>query len=324
MEPVNTEPVASHDDAPQTLEAELKVDLHVDLAETRERLGIPDPDAPDAEKETAAGIAEVEYLRHAVREQAQGRLDALHAAEELQAQLAAAQAESTKPKTQYYGVPKSRGALTRAESELAETITKLHAAKKELDWEQRARRADGIQATTTIRRLEKELAEAKAVFTESGSKIRPVYLRIAAGAAAAIVLTAGIAMVARHFQNPVSASASVTESASATAEPASGDQTAQLAAWQSKSSVLRHPAPAAHADFTQSVSRLGDALAALPGRDPEEVLRQVQQAGKGCELRWNGGEPSLLFGDRGKDSPSFGDAMALCAESNCLVGGICG
>jgi hypothetical protein len=299
MEPVNTalaERAGADDDeallAPHT-------ELQVELAGTRERLGIPDPDMHIANQEIPPGVAELEQLRHAIHEQEQAKLEALQEAAELHTQLAAVQEGAAKPKTQYYGVPKSRGALTRVESELAETTTKLHAAKKQLDWEQRARRAESIKASAKISKLEKELAEATEANIQAQSESHPMRLRLALGAVAALGLAAGIAAFAMHRQIPVSA----YNSATAEREP--------VGAAGALSSQSASSAP----DFTKSYDRLGQALAALPGRDPEDVLRQLQMAGKGCAIRWNGGEPSLLFGGLGKKPASFGEAMTQCAEA---------
>jgi hypothetical protein len=311
MEPVNTESVADTAVSPDETPQDLQADLQIDLAETRERLGITDPDTSPENKEVLAGASELEYLRHVIHEQTQAKLEALQAADELQQQLLAAQSEAAKARTQYHGIPKSRGALTRAESDLAEANTRLHAAKKELDWERRTRRTEAIQAEAKIRRLEKELAEAKEATSQSPSRARRVYLRAAAGMALATLMTAGIVAFAVHRPNTVSASTG----ANATSEaPAANDQVDDLAAWQAKSAIVRHGAPASP-DFTQSVDRLSQAFAALHGRDPDEILRQLQQAGKGCALRWNRGEPSLLFGNAGSKSATLSDAMNQCAEA---------
>jgi hypothetical protein len=297
------------DQATQALQRQLQDGL----VETRDRLGIPEPDMP----ELHGGVAEPEYLKQIIREQEEARLEALEVAAELQQQLAAAQAEAARARTQYHGVPKSRDTVTRVEGALAETITKLHEVKKELDWEQRSRRADAIQASAKIQKLERELAEAIGATTRSKPTGHPMVLRMALGAVAAIALAAGIAAFAMHRQIPVSANDSFRAAA---ATPAAADQDADLAAWQSKSAVLgRHSAPAAGPDFTQSYNRLGQALAAFPGRDAEDVLRQVQKSGGGCGLRWNEGEPSLIFGSQisgeAKRPNSLPDALTQCAEA---------
>jgi hypothetical protein len=290
---------ADDDELPLAVQTELQVDL----AETRGRLGIPDPDTPIAIN-PSPGVAELEQLKEAIREQEQAKLEAIEAAAELQEQLAAAQAAVAKSKMQYHGAPKSRGSsFTRAETELAEANTQLHAVKMALEWEQRSHRADAIQASTKIQRLEKELAEALAA-NETPSKNRRVPLRIALGVAAALALAAGIAAIVMHGEIPV---------ASASAPP--GQLQPDHPQQEAGAVAGRHSAPSAVPDFTQSVDRLSQALAALPGRDPEEVLRQVQKAGKGCALRWNAGEPSLLFGGLGTKSSSFGDVMTQCAEA---------
>jgi hypothetical protein len=285
------------------------VELQVGLIETRDRLGIPDPDAAP---KSSPGVAEPEYLKQKLLEQEQARLEALETAAELQMQLAAAQAEVARSKSQYFGVPKSRGALTRAESELSETNTKLHEAKKALDFEKRARRAESIQAAARIKSLESQLSEALGANGDSASKVHPKLFRIVLGAVAALALAAGIAALAMHRPVPASASDAV----SANTAPEAGDQA--LAAWQSKSALVkRHSAPAQN--FTESYDRLSQALAALPGRDPEDVLHQLQKAGKGCQLRWNDGEPSLIFGRQGGGATSKPNTLEAeltqCAEA---------
>jgi hypothetical protein len=281
----------------------VQTELQVDLADTRERLGIPDPDTPFTIN-PSPGVAELEHLKEAIREQEQAKLGAFEAAAELQQQLAAAQAAVARSKTQYHGAPKSRGAMTRAETELAEASTRLHATKKELDWEQRSRRTEAIQASTKIQRLERELAEAVAASSGTPSKSRRVPLQIAVGVAVALALAAGIAAIAMHGGIRVA-------TASANTNQLQPDHPQEEVA----AVASRHSGPSAAPDFTQSVDRLSQALAALPGHDPEEVLRQVQQAGKGCALRWNAGEPSLLFGGLGTKSSSFGAVMTQCAEA---------
>ena len=168
-----------------------------------------------------------------------------------------------------------------------------------LEWEQRSHRADAIQASSKVQGLERELAEALASAKGTPSRGRQIPVRVAAGVAAALALAAGIAAFVMHGQIPV-----------ASANQVQSDHPQQEAAL-----VSRHSAPSSAPDFTQSVDRLSQALAAWPGRDPEEVLRQVQQAGKGCALRWNAGEPSLLFGGLGAKSSSFGAVMTQCAEA---------
>lgn len=150
---------AGEEETPQALQTELQVNL----VETRERLGIPDPDTPDKD------VAELEHLRQMVHEQEQAKLEALQTAAELHLQLANAHAETAKAKKQYYGVPKSRDTVTRVESELAEVRTQLHAAKKELDWEQRSRRTEAIQASARVKSLETELATVTAAIADAQS-----------------------------------------------------------------------------------------------------------------------------------------------------------
>jgi hypothetical protein len=297
MESANTALIVRTGADDDELPLAVQTELQVELVETRERLGIPDPVAPIM---IDTGVAEVEHLKEAIREQEQAKLEAFEAAAELQQQLAAAQAAVAKSKTQYHGAPKSRGGVyTRAETELAEVNTQLHAVKMALDWEQRSHRADAVQATTKIQRLERELAEVIAA-NETPSRGRQVSLRVVAGVVVALALAAGIGAFVMHGQS------SVASSRQFQSDPPQQEAGA---------AVTRHSAPSAVPDFTQSVDRLSQALAALPGRDPEVVLRQVQKAGKGCALRWNAGEPSLLFGGLGTKSSSIGDVMTQCAEA---------
>jgi hypothetical protein len=158
-----------------------------------------------------------------------------------------------------------------------------------------------VKASTKVQRLENELAEATPA-NETPAKSRVPLRGVVVGVAAGIALAAGIAAIAMHGQIPVLASGSATPAA---------DQPHREAAPPDS----RDSAPSAVPDFTESVDRLSQALAALSGRDPEDVLRQVQQAGKGCALRWNAGEPSLLFGGLGAKSSSFGAVIAQCAEA---------
>ncbi len=273
---------------------------------------------PRAGMEVSPGVAELlEYLKQKIRTQEQATIEAQEAAADLQLQLTAAQAEVARSRTQYHGVPKSRSALTRVETDLSEATTKLHAAKKELDFEKRSRRTEAIQASTKIQRIEQELSAAIATTNVSASKTTRVPVRLAAGIAVALALATGIAAFAMHHQTVVSASASPIAAADS---PGVQDPVADLAAWQSKSSVIgRHSAPSPSLDFTQSYDRLSQALAALPGRDAEEVLRQIQKAGRGCALRWNDGEPSLLFGGQSGSAAqkpnSLPDALTKCAEA---------
>jgi hypothetical protein len=266
---------ASDDQVPK----ELQKELQVGLADTRERLGIPDPDSP----EVSRGVAELEHLRLMLQEQE-------HATLELRLQLAS-QAETARPKNQYYGAPKSRDLVTRVEAEVADLRTQLHAAKKALDWEQRSRRADSAQASARIHALEQELAVASPARAESSQKGHPMRLRIALGVATAVALAASVAAIAMQRQIPVTAHEALVASAETPAKNAP--------------------------DFTGSYNRLGQALAALPGRDPEDVLRQVQKSGQGCALRWNNGEPSLMFGSVGNAAKpnSLEAALTQCAEA---------
>jgi hypothetical protein len=274
MEPANTAPIVRTGADDDELPLAVRTELQVDLAETRGRLGISDPAIPNTIDNS---VAELEHLKEAIREQEQAKLEAFEAAAELQQQLAAAHAAVAKSKTQYHGAPKSRaGVYTRAETELAEVNTQLHAVKMALDWEQRSHRADAVQATTKIQRLERELAEVIAT-NEKPSRARQVPLRLVAGGVVALVLAAGIGAFLMHGQS------SAASSSRYQSDPPQ-QETAAV--------VTRHSAPSAVPDFTQSVDRLSQALAALPGRDPEEVLHQLQMAGKGCALHWNAGEPS--------------------------------
>ncbi|MEP6714523.1 MAG: hypothetical protein ABJC09_03050 [Terriglobia bacterium] len=49
-------------------------------------------------------------------------------------------------------------------------------------------------------------------------------------------------------------------------------------------------------EFSRSMSRLADALAAQWPKKPEQVLRDVAAQSKDCAFAWNNGQPALMYG----------------------------
>lgn len=69
------------------------------------------------------------------------------------------------------------------------------------------------------------------------------------------------------------------------------------------------------AAFGEALSALDNALAAFPGRIPEDVLREAAQKDQACLLRWNNGHPSFVFEPQATRGNSLSLAIARCAEA---------
>ena len=67
--------------------------------------------------------------------------------------------------------------------------------------------------------------------------------------------------------------------------------------------------------FATALSELDQALAAFPGRIPEDVLREAAAKDRACLLHWNDGHPSFLLEPQTTRGSSLSLALAQCADA---------
>jgi hypothetical protein len=202
-------------------------------------------------------------------------------------------------------------------SELVLVKGQLHQAQRQLELENTARQGDATKSAAIIADLETDLegtrnAGGKSGRTQSGR--HSTGWRIAAIAITAGALTYAVAMRIMHASgagtdpggNPASAAA---------AQPA---ETFSLPGVTPAGNSAPKSDPVSEPGLTGDLDRLNGAFAAFPGRQPEDILREIhRKAAKTdpglCTFDWNNGQPSILYGGGGKLSLSA--SIDKCARA---------
>jgi hypothetical protein len=249
---------------------------------------------------------ELESLRELLREQQRATLRALETATDLQTRLTSAESEVEKIGTQYRGFSKLAGSNdARKAAENADLHSQWHNAQRELETQRRERRIEAVRTAARVSTLEKEL-EAKTIAPEiarlnlSEHRGRKRKVRGAMIAAAGVVAVTGLSFVCWRVtaaHGAQSADAQLIFAPPTAAYPVSALPAESTAA------------------FSMAVNRLDDALAAIPGRTPEDVLQQASKNQKACRLQWNDGHPSLLFDGEPSRANSLSETINECADA---------
>lgn len=79
-------------------------------------------------------------------------------------------------------------------------------------------------------------------------------------------------------------------------------------------SVAQLPADAERA-MTTALDDLNSALEGIPGRSPEQLLREVSGRGGDCRMVWTNNLPSLVFGEKPIGPNSLASTMEGCAKA---------
>lgn len=186
-------------------------------------------------------------------------------------------------------------------AELLSVRSQLHLAQQRLENEVRARRSDAVQASGRVVALERQLTETRLALRMRNKEETPqnrirVFMSAATAAAAVVVAILGWT----HGRKPAAAKI-----------PTASNAQPQLAV----SSAIAPPKK----EFTQSLNRLDDALAAFPGQPAEKVLAaarssQGNSVATPCLIQWTSGQPALVYSG-GSLGNSLSATLERCAEA---------
>ncbi len=190
-------------------------------------------------------------------------------------------------------------------AELVGLRSQLGMVQQKLEAEMRARQLEGSQAFAKIATLQKELAAAGKVIEKAqdrDSARERIGLRLSAAAITAAVIVSLYLVWAQFFGAvPGLAGPDSKRVAPVPAAPKVSPPVQSARAGESS--------PPA---FSQSLVRLSETLASLPGK-PEDILRSVRARDKKvCAFSWNGGQPALLYQSGGL---SLSGTLNGCADA---------
>jgi hypothetical protein len=181
--------------------------------------------------------------------------------------------------------------------------------QKEQEVQKRARTVEVEQMAARVANLEEELAD---VATQAGtvhgtlSRQRNAWRGVAA--ATGMIALAFVCLIAWQLTNRPKERVSpspirpVPQTVAAVIQPGASPPGNELP---------RDP----HAALSTAIDRLNSALAAVPGRSPEEALRKVSGNGKGCAVVWNSDLPSVLYGRDTQRQNALANTLADCATA---------
>jgi hypothetical protein len=191
--------------------------------------------------------------------------------------------------------------LVRAE--LVTGKARWETTQRQLESERITRQMESVRSADKIASLESELAAAAmAAQVSHQTSVRGRMLRTRLTVAAvAVVFLAGLLVAWLQWRGKAKHETASTP-----------DQTAVVAPrYRASSLVSDHQFPGA-------IGRLNDALAAFPGKTPEQVLREVRHRfaktdPSVCAIEWNGGQPAVMFG--GGAMNSLTSTLTNCAKA---------
>jgi hypothetical protein len=258
---------------------------------------------------------EIEFLRKTLEAQQKTTRDAVNTATELKQKLTETKTQVEKSLKQVHGGQKAR--IERAEGTVAQLRSQYQIAQRDLEREKRARRTESIAASARTTEMEEALAFAVATeAAHSAGRVQTSHrLRKSLIAAALVIMIGGFGFyqVLHRRQSPTAS----TRIPLASLTPATSSGQAIRGRVLSKPLSVEAPSTLSQGekvDLTQSLDRLNRALAAFPGMDPHELLRQVSSSGHSseCSFNWNNGNPSLVFNG---GHISISQTLDRCAEA---------
>lgn len=298
------------------------------LADAKTRFGKSDlSSTPPLAPVVSDQARENQQLKAQLQDAERLAMRAQKAASEYREQLTEAQADIANMKSRWYAAEKARNAVTsQREVDSSGLTTQVVRLQKELERSQQLASSDMERAAARIRTLEERLERAlsKAAVAESSQNNyrKRSNLSLTVGAS----LVAILAGVLVYQQLPHSASAEVPAaapvgtSASATRRGPSSPapRVPPLEALSQKPFVPGPPVKS----LPQALGRIEKAFQALPGLDPEDVIRHVRtkQSTPGhpvCQFDWANGGPSMVFkpGTNGEGMENWALSISRCADA---------
>lgn len=234
------------------------------------------PLEPDAGPPAASvDRVEMEKLREMLREHQQATLRAMHTAMQLQTRLTSAEAEVEKIEKKY----QNREASTK--TEVVRTAPQRSLPRKEP-----AARRPAIPAKASPRHRRAKRRMVRRTVIAVAVSVTTIGLGVVVWAAFGTQQTVRVTDAPAPIASPP---ALVVESTSAP--------------------------PDSSTAFTIAMDALDDALDEFPGRTPEDVLSEAAKKDRACMLQWNGGHPSLLFGNTRSRPNSLYLTIIQCANA---------
>jgi hypothetical protein len=303
--------------------------LNASLASAKVRFNQPDLAATPALTPVVSDQArELQQLRAQLFDAERSALRAQKAASDYRDQLTEAQADIANMKARWYASEKARNAVTsKRDVDSSSANTQLAKVQRELERTQQMAASDMERAAGRIRALEErlELALRNQAVAESSQLRSRKRSNLTLGLGISIAAVFAALLIYEKLPHSSSAEPAVLDSspvspstARRTSAPNRGFQTVQLQSLGQKPFVPK----VSTKSLPDALGNLDRALKALPGLDPEEVIKQVRkrQSTPGrpvCQFDWADGGPSMVFDQKQKGASMENWALAIsrCADA---------
>jgi hypothetical protein len=314
--------------APFGIETE---NLDASLAHAKVRFSKTDLAAtPPLDPVVSDQARELQQLRADLYDAERTALRAQKAASDYREQLTEAQADIANMKSRWYAAEKARNAVSsQREVDSSGTSTQLVRLQRELERTQQIASSDMERAASRIRALEEQLEKAlskAAVAVNSQNQYRKRSNRSLTAGISIAAIFAGV-LIFEKMPHPSGSEPSRAEDWTASGAPQAGSRVTRvrpsvpvipLAALSQKAFVPK----ASTRNLPDALGNLDRALKALPGLEPEDVIKQVRTRQSTpqrpvCQFDWADGGPSMVF-DRsvkGRSMESWALAISGCADA---------
>jgi hypothetical protein len=302
--------------------------LDASLAKAKVRFAKPDLSiTPALDPVVSDQARELQQLRAQLNDSERTALRAQKAASDYREQLTEAQADIANMKSRWYAAEKARNAVSsQREVDSSGLSTQLVRLQRELERSQQLASSDMERAALRIRTLEERLEKAlsNAAVAESSQKQYRKRSNRSLTAGISIAAIFAVVLIFEKLPHRAEAAPSTVEGpATNSARPVSaGSRRAapayQLEALSQKPLVPRIPTRS----LPDALGSLEKALKALPGLEPEDVIKQVRKRQSTpqrpvCQFDWAGGGPSMVFDQsvKGRSMESWALAISGCADA---------
>jgi hypothetical protein len=302
-------------------------DLDASLAEAKVRFAKTDLSAtPPIAPAVSEQAREIQHLKAQLVDAERMAMRAQKAAYDYREQLTEAQADIANMKSRWYAAEKARNAVSsQRDVDSSSLNTQVLRLQKELERAQQMASSDMERAAVRIRTLEERLEQALrnvAVAESSQLQYRQrSNLSLVLGVSLASIF-AGI-LIYQHLPHPaqgaeISTTSSPSGSGGSRGIPRRVQPAIPLEALSQKPFVPRPPVKS----LPDALGRMDRAMKALPGLDPEDVIRQVRKRQSTperpvCQFDWSNGGPSMVFERtaKGQSMENWAVAISRCADA---------
>jgi hypothetical protein len=307
--------------------------LDATLAEAKVRFANTDlASAPPLAPVLSEQARELQQVKAQLLDAERLALRAQKAASDYREQLTEAQADIANMKSRWYAAEKARNA-TSSQREVDSTglSTQLLRVQKELERTQHLASSDMKRASVRIRTLEERLEKAlssAAVAESSQNHYRKRSNRsLTAGISIAVIFTGVLIfekLSHRAGAEPRAAEGTAPSSARGASPGSRGTPPRRVAPSYQLEALSQKPfvPKAPTRSLPDALGSLDKALKALPGLEPEAVIKQVRKRQSTperpvCQFDWADGGPSMVFDHsvKGRSTESWALAISGCADA---------